>query len=331
MNPKIESMLQLFAQNHQNIRNEFVWQEPMAKRLAALTYAMAGKPLDANAIKSHHQMIKSEVGAFSSFRGMLSVYVAAALSLNQAPQELLEDTLLVYDLLKEQRFWSSDYLVVTAFEIALNSKRFDHINITTKTRDFYDEMKANHRFLIGSDDYIFSAMLALTNMDVHTGANKVKALFIRLKEEFSRFTSRSSLMTLAQMLAIGGSTVECAENVGKLNRALRSRKIKLDKTYTLPSLGVLSLLNLEPCTLVEDLNGVTDFLRVQKGFGALSVSTPELMLYAVSLMTHAYVGDEQTNITKAGITTSMTNMIIAQQIAFITTIVAVSAASSASC
>ena len=330
MNQQVESMLTLFAQNHQNIRNEFVWQEPMAKRLAALAYALADEPLDASRIINCHKMIKSEVGAFSNFRGMLSVYVAAALSLTPEPQKLLEDTLRVYDLLKEQRFWSSDYLVVTAYEIAANAKSFDYEHIAARTRGFYDEMKSNHRFLIGSDDYIFSAMLALSDLDVHDGANKVKAIYIRLKEEFSRFTSRNSLMTLAQMLALGGSTEECAYNVSKLNRAMRIRKIKLDKTYTLPSLGVLGLLNLDPCDIANEITAVTEFLRKQKGFGALSVSPQELQLYAVSLMTHAFVGKEQAGVTKAGLATSITNLVIAQQVALIASMAAMSAAA-ASC
>jgi len=329
MNQKVESMLHLFAENHQNIRNEFVWQEPMAKRLAALAYAMAGQSLNADALKKHHQMIKSEVGAFSSFRGMLSVYVAAALSLSQEPEVLLENTLYVYELLKEQGFWRNDYLVISAFEIASNENKIDFERTTQRAKDFYDAMKSNHRFQISSDDYIFAAMLALTDMDVIVGAEKVKAIYDRLRGEFSLFTSKNSLVTLAQMLALGGSTEYCADKVSQLNRELRARKIKLDKTYTLPSLGVLSLLTMDPCDLASELNASTEFLRLQKGLGALSVSIQELQLYAVSLMVHAHKGDEQAGITKAGVTTSVTNLLIAQQVALIASMSAMSAAASA--
>jgi len=330
MNQKLEAKLALFNENYQSIRTEFAWQEPMAKRLAALAYALADKSLDSNRIKDCHKLIKSEVGVFSTFRGLLSVYVAAALSLSQEPGKLLADTLYVYDLLKAQRFWASDYLVVTAYEIAANAKKIDFERTAERTRSFYDEMKANHRFQIGSDDYIFAAMLALSDLDVHQGANKVKSIFIRLKEEFSRFSSRNSLLTLAQMLALGGSTEQCAYNVSKLNRALRNRKIKLDKTYTLPSLGALSLLNIDPCDLALELTAACDYLRGQKGFGGFSVSTQELQLYAVSLITHARIGDS-VNITQAGVTTSVTNLIIAQQVALIAAMSAASAAAAASC
>jgi len=111
---------------------------------------------------------------------------------------------------------------------------------------------------------------------------------------------------------------------------MRIRKIKLDKTYTLPSLGVLGLLNLDPCDIANEITAVTEFLRKQKGFGALSVSPQELQLYAVSLMTHAFVGKEQAGVTKAGLATSITNLVIAQQVALIASMAAMSAAA-ASC
>jgi len=79
MNQKLQAMLNLFNDNFTNIKDELIWQQPMAKRLAALTFALAEKPLDAGAIISCHKMIKNRVGVFSNFKGAMSVYVAAAL------------------------------------------------------------------------------------------------------------------------------------------------------------------------------------------------------------------------------------------------------------
>jgi len=331
MNQRVESKLTLFVKNCQDIRGEFFWQQPMANRLAALAYALADKPIDSDRIRDCHNMIKGEVGVFSNFRGMLSVYVAAALSLSPDPGQLLNDTLYVYGLLKEQKFWGNDFLVIAAYEIALNAKKIDYERTAERTRAFYDEMKANHRFHIGQDDYIFAAMLALSGIDVRIGATKLKGIHVRLKEEFGRFTNRNSLLTLAQMMVLGGNTDQCVDNITRLSRTLRKRKIRLDKTYTLPSLGVLTLLEKDHHQLADELIAVRDNLRSQKGFGAFSVSIHEILLYAVSMLTHGYIGDAQADITKAGITTSVTNLIIAQQVAIMTSIAASSAAAAASC
>jgi len=330
MNNQVQEKLELFADNAQSIRNNFIWQSDIAKRLAALAYSLESRKIDGDAIKSSHNMIKSETGVFSSFRGNLAIYMAAALSLHSQPETILADTLYVYDLLKQQGFWSSDYLVVTAYEIAVNTEKTLYPHKVQRTREFYDEMKSNHRFHIGKDDYIFAAMLALTDMDVHAGANKLKKLYLRLKPEFGFFIGANSILTLSQMLILGDSTEECVLNLLRLNRTLKKRKIRMDKTYTLPSLGVLGILGADNNALVDDLIGARDYLRNQKGFGHFSVSTQELLLYAVSLVTHVYAESTESNIMKAGVTTSITNLLIAQQVAMIASISAVSAGAAAS-
>ena len=330
MNLVLQENLSLFAKNVGAIRHSFVWQEAAAKRMAALIYALDGKAVDNDAIKESHRLIKDEVGAFSTFRGNLSIYVAAALSLADSPQKLLADTLHVYDLLKRKGFWASDYLVVTAFEIAVNSDGGSHANMVSRTRAFYDEMKAHHRFTIGQSDYIFAGMLALSGADPHAGAVKMNQLYSRIRNTFSVFIGKSSMLTLAQMMVLGGNTDDCVAKLKDLSRALRKRKIKLDGAYTLPSLGVLGLLDVSHQTLVEEIAEARDYLRGQKGLGHFTVNTQELMLYAVALVTISHINSGE-GMVMAGVTTSVTNLIIAQQVAMMVamSVVATSAATSA--
>ena len=313
----LQEKLSLFAENVDAIRNNFVWQEASAKRMAALVYTLGGKTIDNDAIKEAHRMIKNEVGAFSTFRGNLSIYVAAALSLSDRPEKLLADTLHVYDLLKKQGFWAGDYLVVTAFEIAANAEAPRQGHIVSRTREFYDAMKANHRFHIGQDDYIFAGMLALSDTQPQAGAVKMKRIFERIRSEFSVFIGKGSMLTLAQMMVLGGSAEACVDNLKSLSRALRVQKIKLDKAYTLASLGVLGLLDVDSAVLAADIADARDYLRRQKGLGHFSVTTPEILLYTVALVSAAYAGASSDNLVLAGVTTNVTNLIIAQQVALI--------------
>jgi len=331
MNIQLQNKLELFVENNQNLRGDFIWQNAMAKRLVALTYALEGKKIDAEAIKECHRMMKDEVGVFSTFRGNMAVYIAASLSLSEKPRQLLTDTLEVYELLKQEGFWASDYLVVTAYEIAVNTERHNYERIACRAMEFYREMKANIRFHIGSDDYIFAAMLAMSNIDVHDGALKMRHLFSQLKSEFSAFIGRGSIVTLSQMLVLGQSTEECVDHMLNLNRVLRKKKIRLDKTYTVPSMGVLGMLQVDKYAFAGDLIAARDYLRGQRGFGGLSVSTQELLLYAVSLITNAYTADSGNNVMKTGVATSITNLIIAQQVAMIVAISVATTTAAASC
>jgi len=330
MTNQLQTKLELFVENNNSIKGDFIWHEPMAKRLAALTYALEGKKVDTQAIKDCHRLIKDDVGPFSNFRGNMAVYIAASISLRDNPQQLLADTLYVYKLLKQEGFWSSDYLVVTAYEIAANTESRNFEYIAQRSMEFYREMKANIRFHIGQDDYIFAALLAMSGIDIHEGALKMRHLFSQLKSEFSAFIGRSNIVTLSQLLVLGGSTNECVEHLLKLNSVLRKRKARLDKSYTLPSLGILGIMAVDKNSFADDLIAARDYLRAQKGFGHWSVSNHELLLYAVSLIVNVYTGSAD-NAMQANVATSITNLIIAQQVAMMVAITAATTSAAASC
>jgi len=315
MKNELQNKLQLFVNNTNAIRSDFIWHEPAAKRLAALVYTLEGREIDAAAIAGCHRLIKDEVSVWSSFRGNLVIYIAARLSLNERPAELLADVIGVYGMLRDAKFWASDFLAAAAFEIAENADKNDYSHVVNRTRAFFDEMKANHRFRLGWDACLYAAMMALSDLDPHHGANKLKRLNQQMDSEFSWFISRSSVLTLSKIMVLGGSTEQCVLNLVRLNRSLRNQKLKLDRTYTLPSLGVLGMLNVDHATLADDIAAARDFLRAQKGFGGFSVSTPELMLYAISTIIHAYAHGTEGDLIKASATSSVANLIIAQQVA----------------
>ena len=212
--------LNLFADNAQTIRKGFVWQNAMIKRLAALLYAQENKVVDCEAIRQCHVLIKENTGVFSMFRGNMSLCVAALLSLSADPKALFENTLKVYDLLKDTKLRASDYLAVSAFQIASQADLANYAKTAERTRAFYDEMKSRNYFRTGQDDYIFAAMLGLSDLDVTTGAERIEQLYNRLKSEF---WNKNSVQSLSQVLVLGGSCDESASRVFELRGALKEQ------------------------------------------------------------------------------------------------------------
>lgn len=319
--------LELFADNAQIIKKEFTWQKSLTKRLAALLYAQEGKGVDCKAIEQCHALIKQNTGAFSAFRGNMALCVASLLSLSPNPQQVFSETLKVYDLLKGVKLRASDFLVVAAYQIAAQSESSDYEHVVVRTRSFYDGMKARHFFYTGQDDYIFAAMLGLTDLDTAAGAERIEQLHSRLKGEF---WDKNSVQALAQVLVLGGSEDSVVRRVLDLRNALRAQKIKLDKAYTLPVLGILALLPVEIDTIVRDIAAAQDTLRAQKGFGSLSVTTQELLLYAASIVAGNYAESLKDGVLTATLSTSITNIMIAQQAAMIAVISASTAAAASS-
>jgi hypothetical protein len=314
----------LFIRNAQAIKSDFFWQNRSIKRLAALLYSLEGKQINCGSIQECRKLIKHNTGIFSIFRGNMSLYVATMISLKSNREELLSNITFVYGMLKDAGFWASDYLAVAACQIAVNSKRDQYGQVVDRTKNFYNKLKAYHWVYIGRDDYIFAAMLGLSNIDTETGTQCIERFYQQLKPEF---WSKNSVQALAQILALGGESDEVVNRVISLRNALRSQNIKLDKTYTLSSLGVLALLPVDADIIAQDIKNVLKSLRAQKGFGFFSVSTQELLLFAVAIVASGYTESMKNT---AGIASVSTSIIIAQQTAAIIASTSSSAAAASS-
>lgn len=319
MEHKIQNKLALFAANTQAIKKEFPWQDSLTKRLAALIYAQDTKPIDCESIRQCHDLIKQNTGAFSTFRGNMALCLAALLSLSPGPQRLFSETLKVYDLLKGVKFRASDYLVVAAYQIAAQSNSADYPKVVNRTRAFYDDMKARHSFYTGEDDYIYTAMLGLSDLNVTAGIEGIERLYSRLKGEFR---DKNSVQALSQVLVLGGSDDACMDRVLALRNAFKAEKIRLDKSFTLPVLGILALLPVEFDLIVRGIIEAQQALLAEKGFGPLSVTTQELLLFAATLVASGYGESIGEGVLTATLSTSITNIIIAQQAAMIAAITA---------
>jgi len=326
MNVKLKERLELFSTNTQTMKKDFFWQDMLIKHLAALLYAVENKNIDCDEIRKCHELIKKNTGVFSTFRGNMAICIASMLSLSENRDEQLSNTLTVYNSMKESKFKASDYLAVAAYQIASDTDQLNYSKIIDRTKAFYDGMKENHWFYTGKDDYIFAAMLGLSEINVNTGAARMEQLHERLKSEF-RFGN--SIQALTQVLILGGESTETVNRLLRLRELFRDKKIRMDKEYTLSSLGVLSLLPTDVDTIADDVSKAYEFLRVQKGFGALSVTNQELLLLSASVVASIYADDVKSGILTTTLSTSITNIIIAQQMV-LTAAVATSAAASAS-
>jgi hypothetical protein len=326
MKNEIQEKLALFASNAQAVRKEFTWHDTLVKKLAALIYSLEGRPVDVAAIKNCHAGIKNNTDIFSSFRGNMALCISAMLSLKENPAELFGNTLRVYKMLKSAKFWASDYLVVAAYEIASQAKPEEYGQVITRTKEFYDRMKSKGFFRTGQDDYIFSAMLGLSDTDVKTGAERIEQLYQRFKPAF---WSGNSVQALAQVLVLSGECETAIDRILKLRDAMKSQKIRLDRAYTLPSLGVLALLPVDIDTLVRDINAAQAFLATQKGFSVWSVSKQALLLFSSAIVAAVYANDIENGAMTASVSTSIASIIIAQQAAIMASISAGTAASAA--
>lgn len=318
--------LRLFIDNADIVKRGFRWQRLQMRYIAALLYTAEDKVIDMEAIQRSYDRIKGNTGLFSMFRGNTALATATMLSLAEDGEKRFSDTLHVYDLLKEARFWGSDFLAIAAWQIASNTSPDDFGNAVWKMRSYYDGMKAQHPLLTNSDDYVYAAMLGLSDVEEATGVERMERLYRELKPEF---LSGNGVQALCEVLVLGDQAAESMSRVLALRQALRLSHLKMENQYTLPSLGILTLLPGTVEEIVSDMDETFWKLRAQKGFGAWSVTKQELVLYASALVAYERVGAIRNGLLTTALCTSITNIIIAQQAAMIAAVSASAAAASA--
>ena len=323
MSPELQKKLDLFAANAQTMKKEFKWRAPLTGRLAALLYAFEAKPVDCAAIRECNAIIKSNTGFFSMFRSNMSLSVAAMLSMKENPGELFAQTQTVYDMMKNAKFRASIYLAIAAYEIAANAAPENYQNIVIRAKAFYDGMKANGFFRTGTDDYIFAAMLGLSDIDVKEGTQRIDKLNKQLSRDFS---PGNSVQMLAQILVLGGEPNPAIDRLYQLKDELKSKKMRFDKRFTLSSLGLFALLSVDINNLVQDIEDTHTFLRKQKGFSKFTIPKQTLLLLTAAIVASSYAKEENTGVLSTSISTNIAGIIIAQQTVMMAVMVSVGVA-----
>jgi hypothetical protein len=313
MRHDIKERLVLFANNAQITKKGLGWtKNVMAKRLVALIYGFEGRTVDCNSILRCHGIIKSGVGITSFLRGNMSICIASMLSLQANPQEMFERTISVYDMLREKKLKKSEFLAVAAYQIASNAKPEEYPMRVERMRAFYDGIKAYSWFNAGKDDYIFAASFALSDADVGQGVGLIGELYQRMRPEFR---GKGNVLSLAEVLVIGGlSGPQAADRVSVLRNALRTQRVRLDKSFAIPSIGVLALLNVSADEIAREIGEAQALLKSQKGFGMFSVSKMERQLLATAIVAYGYSKDSDDDLIMTSLSTSIINLIIAVQV-----------------
>jgi len=327
MQVQLQQTLTLLTENTQALKKEFRGHDALDKRMAALVYALADRPMDVGAMREQRARLKEKTGAFSSFR---MAYVTALLALN-GDCDILADALDVYALLKKSKLQASEFSVMAACHIAAHGLRAGHHGATThkshgeypkivaQTRAFYDAMKVEHRFLTGAHDYIFAAMMGISGIPVPETVARMEVLFGQLKPEIR---SRGGVRTLAQVLVLAGAADQALPRVIPLRNALRARRIKMESPYNLPMLGVLAGLPVEPEALAAELQEAQAFLRAQKDFGKLYIDTQPLLLFCAAVVASTHANDLPGEALTAAVVTGILNTMAAQQAALMAAVAA---------
>ena len=292
--------------------------------VCAAMFTDRGRKADGETLKLCHNLLKSKVGAFSSFRGAATPAVVAMLALDESPEERLERSIELYGALKEQ-FFGSDYLPVVAMILSGMIGRERHGEVSERAGRIYQLMKEKHRWITSSEDTVFAAMLALSDRGDEELIEECEACFAELRERFSAGNAVQSLSHVLTLCDDGVRTAtEKCRDVIRVYDSLKEKKNKYGMGYELATLGVIAML---PCGIdeaIRDLLDASAFLKTQKGYGVFGFTKAQRLMHASMIVSGEHLGASDT---MAGAAVGSTlSMVAAQQAA---TCAAISASTAA--
>lgn len=328
----INEKIELFLENNRALREvKGAWnvQDLMIKSNALIS-TMRDEKIDAHRVDEALELIKNKTKMFSIFRGISKITTAITISSQDNMEESFDEILLIYNKLKGE-FSNNQYLAVASQVIFNARNRLDVNEAVKNTRQAYDCMREQHKFITGHEDIGNAAIIATTSENLEETFKEIEENYTYLKD--NRISSLNNIQSLSHILSlINMNSKQKCDTVLKMNSVLKENKTPL-KNYSLPMLGILSFISDTKQGIADMITETSNTLKKEKGFGDLRLGRDNRNMIAAALVTSEYIESMDENIKESLI--SNTNNIaltiaIAMETAVLVSISAAAVAANAS-
>jgi hypothetical protein len=328
MNPVLKEKADLMVENFYELKSNFKWDTNLFKHFAAMVYSTRGRRLNSERLQEVKQFINDETSWTSYFRGTNKFIIASLLSLEENYAEFFRKMTEVYDRMREKGLRRSVQLPMAAYTITKEVPRDQWDEKIDRMLQFYNKMKENHFWITSSDDYVFAAVLASTDLNVSETTYNMERCYSYLNNE--GFYKGNYLQTLSHILAIGEETVEekCSKAV-KLHNSLKELGCKL-QYHGMATLGLLALVSTDVDSMTRDIKDVYEYIYSKDGYGFWSLDKNMRTMLAATIVSDFYVDEAKRGVMQVALGNSITAIIIAQQQAAVAAACAASTAAASS-
>lgn len=314
-----------FIENRNIIRSTFKMESSFMYPICAAIITDKGKRADSERLKQCRDILKAQTGAFSNFRGLTRLALICMMSVDPNPEQRLKNAQQVYDHLKSA-FSGSQYLCVAAMVISELVDPGYYKQMAEHTRRIYNLMKSKHPFLTGSEDSVFSALLAVSKKTDSRILDETEQCYHLLKPHF---VSNNAVQSLSHVLALcEGRPKEKCEATVSMFEQMRDEGMRYGTDFELPTLGVLAMLPVERKSVLKELREVDEYLAKQKGYGIFGLGKRQRLMHAAMIVAGDHL--EHCATTQLTLDQSTVALAAAQQAALCAAIAAATAAAAAS-
>ena len=323
MNNLLTERCNLLAENRNAVYKEFKWNNSLLAVASAMVFTNAGITADVEKMRTCKQLLKQDKSIFSDFRGIAELMVLSKMATSPEPGACLENLTDIYKTLHKNRVLGGSYLVASALTVYDSCKPSEYSAAAEKTKDIMKAMKARHPWLTSDSDLAFASLMAVSPKSVNRLIDECEACFEILKKSFPYH--KNAVQSLSQVLTVcNGDAQRKCDRVTEIFNALQNRKLKYGKEYELAALGVFANTNISADLLADEIGEAFNLLKEFKGFGSLSMTKYQRLMFASMLAAGIYT--DSSEIADTAAFNSLLTAITAQQAAMAAAVTSSSAA-----
>ena len=312
-------------------KGHFLEFESMVK-LGAMMYVDAGREVDVAELKECKKILKQKVGIFSNLRGYMQYLVQIKMALSGDPSGYVDGVLGVYEQLKSGLILPGERVSLAATVIYENCPGYATSEVARRTREAYEMVKQQHRFLTGEEDLATLALIVMSGKNPAEAAAQAEELYASMKGDF--IIGSDTPQTAAMILALSDKPADQkVDDFFALYEACKAAGHATSRDKSMAIYAAFADLEAERNEIVAEIGEVDEWLKGNKGYGALGIGGSMRRLFAATIV----LEDRQANTlaAKTGTTSAVAQAIVQDLLMIlisiiVTTIVVSSVASSSS-
>ncbi|MCR5623734.1 MAG: DUF4003 domain-containing protein [Lachnospiraceae bacterium] len=313
MNEQIKLKCDHFVDNKNKIQNVFKLSNNML--MIATSLVFGDNDVDEEKLSACTKYIEKNTNVLSTFQSKSKPIVASKMTLQNDPEKYFDDVLDVYKILTKKSPTDTGALVQAAMIIVESGKKAEAEKIYEKFRDLYSKMNKKHPLITSTDDITFGYLLCLTDKSVDKIIEEMECAYEYLNKEVKLKVGKNEIQAISEVLTLtDGDMKEKCDKVVAIYNAFSDKDVQFANTHTASSmLGILIDLDMENGALVDEIIEVEKYIKESKGFGKLSLSRKQRLIFATSLVAEYYCTGSNT--ATIGAVSSVVSTVVVQEIA----------------
>ena len=289
MEQELLEMCDLLIANQSSLNSYFKLEETM-NMAGSVLLTNRHEAADRDRLMECNDIIKESEGLLSVYRGFMRIPMIVKMSLNEDPKFYFQTVRVLKESLDDDKFIKSEYSVIAAMLIADKIKPELFKDYIRKTKMIYQKMKDEHSILTSSNDIVFAALLAVSDINVDD-------LLLEMEESYALLKGRfifAETQELSHILSLDmGSPGLKVQKFLDLTQLAKEYKLPFGSGTELNSAALLSLLDLDNEEIMNQVAEMNSYLKGNKYFRGIHMfQSTRLSLAAMLLIKYCRPDDE---------------------------------------